>query len=147
MTQPTPVVNGQLIGLTHYASRALLERVLTRTGTTFTQSVILRSLASHGGILERRSLVNFAHDALKIVDESEVRTAVEELVAGQLLATSADDRVSFTDDGRELFDHIQDGGKEVASRLYAGIPQKDLEAAGRVLALVLRRANAELAAA
>ncbi|MET9049398.1 MULTISPECIES: MarR family transcriptional regulator [unclassified Streptomyces] len=147
MTHPAPVANGRLIGLTHYASRALLERILARTGTTFTQSSALRTLADHGGVLERGSLVSLVRDALRTTDEPEIATAVEGLVANGMLDMSADDRVSFTDRGRELLDGIQDGGKEVASRLYAGIPQEDLETAGRVLALVLQRANTELAAA
>jgi hypothetical protein len=147
MTNPTPVVNGRLLGLTHYASRALLERVLARTGTTFNQSVALQALAANGGDMERARLVGGVVDSLKIVDEAAAGAAVEQLIAGKLLDVSAEDRVSFTDHGRELYDGIQAGGKEVASRLYAGIPQGDLESAGRVLALVLERANAELAAA
>ncbi|MEU1417837.1 MarR family transcriptional regulator [Streptomyces sp. NPDC005731] len=147
MTHPVPVADGRLIGLTHYASRALLERVLARTGTTFTQSSALRTLADHGGVLDRTSLVSLVRDALRTTDEPEIRTAVEGLVARGMLVASADDRVSLTDRGRELYDGIQGGGKEVASRLYADIPQEDLETAGRVLALVLQRANAELAAA
>ncbi|MER6129247.1 MarR family transcriptional regulator [Streptomyces sp. NPDC001795] len=145
MTTPTPVVNGQLVGLTHYAGRALLERVLARSGTTFNQSAALRALADNGGDIERSSLVRLVRDALK-VDEAAARAAVDGLIGDKLLEASADGRVSFTDRGRELFDGIQAGGKEVASRLYAGIPREDLETAGRVLALVLERANAELAA-
>ncbi|WP_055491158.1 hypothetical protein [Streptomyces sp. TP-A0356] len=147
MTTPDPVVNGQLIGLTHYASRALLERVLARTGTSFTQSATLRTLADNGGDVERASLVGLVRDALKNVDEKAVHAAIEELLDGRVLDVSSEGRVSFTDSGRELLDGIQAGGKEVASRLYAGIPREDLETAGRVLTLVLARANAELAAA
>lgn len=147
MTDPTPVVDGRLIGLTHYASRALLERVLARTGTTFAQSAILRTVADHGGRLERTSLVALVMNALKSTDEQALRAAVEDLVAGGLLDVPAKDRVSLTERGRELLAETQAGGKEVAARLYAGIPREDLEAAGRVLTLVLGRANAELATA
>ncbi|MGV9566375.1 MarR family winged helix-turn-helix transcriptional regulator [Streptomyces sp. NPDC003480] len=147
MTQPTPVANGQLVGLTHYASRALLERVLARTGTTFVQSSALRTLADHGGRLDRASLAAEVIGALKIVDETAVDAAVDGLVADRFLDATADGRVSLTDPGRELLDVIQGGGREIASRLYADIPREDLETAGRVLALVLERANAELRAA
>ncbi|MFJ5533144.1 MarR family winged helix-turn-helix transcriptional regulator [Streptomyces sp. NPDC093261] len=147
MTQPTPVANGQLVGLTHYASRALLERVLARTGTTFVQSSALRTLADHGGRLDRAWLAAEVIGALKIVDETAVDTAVDGLVADRFLDATADGRVSLTDPGRELLEGIQGGGREIASRLYADIPREDLETAGRVLALVLERANAELRAA
>jgi DNA-binding transcriptional regulator PaaX len=147
MTNPTPVVNGQLVGLAHYASRTLLERVLAPTGTTFTQSVMLRTLADHGGHLERTSLVTLVMNALKGADEQAARTAVQDLVTDKLLDSPAEDQVSLTDTGRELLEEIQAAGKEIASRLYADIPQEDLETAGRVLTLVLERANAELAVA
>jgi DNA-binding transcriptional regulator PaaX len=147
MTQPTPLVNGRLIGLTHYASRALLERVLARSGTSFTQSTALRTLADHGGNAERASLVALVVEALKLGDEQTVRTAVDGLLADRLLEVSDEDRVSFTAGGRQLFDGIQAAGAEIASRLYAGIAREDLETAGRVLTVVLERANAELAAA
>ncbi|MFC3572470.1 MarR family winged helix-turn-helix transcriptional regulator [Streptomyces yaanensis] len=146
MTSTTPIVNGQLIGLTHYASRALLERVLARSGTTFPQSVALRAIADNGGDAERAGLVDRVTAALKFSDDAAARLAVEELVAAKLLDTPTADRVSLTDSGRELFDSIQAGGREIASQLYAGIPQEDLETAGRVLTVVLERANAELAA-
>jgi DNA-binding MarR family transcriptional regulator len=147
MTKPTPLANGQLIGLTHYASRALLERVLARTGTSFTQSAALRALADNGGDVERASLAALVTDALKVVDAQTADAAVDELIADELLDVSAEGRVSFTDSGRELFDNIQAGGREIASRLYAGLAREDLETAGRVLSVVLERANAELAVA
>ncbi|MGI5141898.1 MULTISPECIES: MarR family transcriptional regulator [unclassified Streptomyces] len=147
MTNPTPVVNSQLIGLTHYAARALLERVLARTGTTFTQSSVLRTLANSGGRLERASLVAQVVGSLKIVDEQAVRSDIEALVAGRALDASAGDQVSLTDSGRELLESIQSAGGEIASRLYADIPREDLEAGGRVLTVILERANAELAVA
>jgi DNA-binding MarR family transcriptional regulator len=147
MTNPTPVVNSQLIGLTHYAARALLERVLARTGTTFTQSSVLRTLANSGGRLERASLAALVVDSLKIVDEQAIRSDIEELVARRVLDASAGDRVSLTDSGRELLESIQSAGGEIASRLYADLPREDLEAGGRVLTRILERANAELAAA
>ncbi|MFE9095801.1 MarR family winged helix-turn-helix transcriptional regulator [Streptomyces sp. NPDC007264] len=146
MTHPTPVANGRLLGLTHYASRALLERVLARTGITFDQSVALRALVDHGGTVEHATLVTRLEDALKVADEAVARTAVDGLIADGLLEVSPEGRVSFTAGGRDLFDGLQAAAQEAASLLYAGIPQEDLETAGRVLTLVLKRANAELAA-
>jgi DNA-binding MarR family transcriptional regulator len=144
MTTTTPPVNGQVIGLAHYASRAALESVLGRTGTTFNQSVALRAVSDNGGTVERDWLVGRLTGALKI-EEAAARETVGEMTSLKLLEEPTAGRVSLTDSGRELFESIRTGGNEIAGRLYAGIPAEDLAIAGRVLALVTERANAELA--
>ena len=146
MTTTTPPVNGQLIGLAHYASRAVLESVLARTGTTFHQSVALRALADQGGTVERARLVARLTGTLKIEEPAALRT-VDEMASRGLLAEPAAGQVALTEHGRELFEGIRTSGNEIAARLYAGIPAEDLAAAGRVLTLVTERANAELAGA
>lgn len=146
---PTPAalpVNGQVIGLAHYASRAALERVLARSGTSFNRSVALRAVSDNGGTVERAWLVGLLTGALKI-EESVARATVEEMTADDLLAEPGAGQVSLTDAGRELFDSIRTAGNAIAARLYAGIPAEDLAAAGRVLTLVTERADAELAEA
>ncbi|MET7383903.1 MarR family winged helix-turn-helix transcriptional regulator [Streptomyces sp. NPDC005529] len=139
-------VNGQVIGLAHYASRAALERILARSGTTFNQSVALRAVSDNGGTVERGRLVGRLTGALKI-EEPVARATVEEMTARELLAEPSAGQVSLTDAGRELFDSIRTAGNAIAARLYAGIPAEDLAAAGRVLTLVTERADAELAEA
>ncbi|MFF2095880.1 MarR family transcriptional regulator [Streptomyces sp. NPDC058202] len=139
-------VNGQVIGLAHYASRAALERVLARSGTSFNRSVALRAVSDNGGTVERAWLVGRLTGALKI-EESVARATVEEMTADELLAEPGSGQVSLTDAGRELFDSIRTAGNAIAARLYAGIPAEDLAAAGRVLTLVTERADAELAEA
>ncbi|MET7699235.1 MarR family transcriptional regulator [Streptomyces sp. NPDC005485] len=141
---PAPSVNGQVIGLAHYASRALLEAVLARTGTSFNESVALRAVADNGGTVERAWLVARLTGALKIA-ESAASETVDEMAERKTLDTPAAGQVSLTDSGRELFEGIRVGGNRIAARLYAGIPAEDLAAAGRVLTLVTERANAELA--
>ncbi|WP_328552069.1 MULTISPECIES: MarR family winged helix-turn-helix transcriptional regulator [unclassified Streptomyces] len=143
---PAPSVNGRVIGLAHYASRAALERVLARSGTTFEQSVALRAVSDNGGTVERARLVARLTGGLKIEESAAGRT-VEEMTAHKLLAEPSADQVSLTDSGRELFESIRTAGDEIAARLYAGIPAEDLATAGRVLALVTERADAELAGA
>ncbi|MFG3167622.1 MarR family transcriptional regulator [Streptomyces sp. NPDC048200] len=146
---PTPAVlpvNGQVIGLAHYASRAALERVLARSGTSFNRSVALRAVSDNGGTVERAWLVGRLTGALKI-EESVARATVEEMTADELLAEPGAGQVSLTAAGRELFDSIRTAGDAIAARLYAGIPAEDLAAAGRVLTLVTERADAELAEA
>ncbi|MGW3664384.1 MarR family winged helix-turn-helix transcriptional regulator [Streptomyces sp. NPDC005141] len=146
MTTSPPPVNGQVIGLAHYASRAALERVLARSGTTFEQSVALRAVSDNGGTVERDRLVARLTGALKI-EEPAARRTVDAMTALKLLEEPTTEQVSLTDGGRELFESIRTAGNEIAARLYAGIPAEDLAAAGRVLTLVTERADAELAEA
>ncbi|MFI6335767.1 MarR family winged helix-turn-helix transcriptional regulator [Streptomyces sp. NPDC050535] len=144
MTATTPRANGQTIGLAHYASRALLENVLARTGTTFNQSVALRAVSDNGGTVERGWLVDRLTGALKI-DESAADGTVTEMTDAKLLEPVGG-QVALTESGRELFEGVRAGGNEIAARLYAGIPAEDLATAGRVLTLITERADAELAA-
>ncbi|MFF3611900.1 MarR family winged helix-turn-helix transcriptional regulator [Streptomyces sp. NPDC002580] len=144
MTTPVPPVNGQVIGLAHYASRAALERVLARSGTTFNRSVALRAVSDNGGTVERARLEGRLTGALKI-EEAAARRTVDEMTALKLLEETPSGQVSLTEGGRELFESIRTAGNEIAARLYADIPAKDLATAGRVLTLVTERADAELA--
>ncbi|NBM21051.1 MarR family winged helix-turn-helix transcriptional regulator [Streptomyces sp. GC420] len=142
-----PPVNGQVVGLAHYASRAVLERVLARSGITFQQSLALNGVANAAGSVAADELTGALAHALK-TDASEVRGSVDGLVAAGLLETLPGEpvRVRFTEAGDALRREIGTAGAEIAARLYADIPAEDLAAAGRVLRLVTERANAELAA-
>ena len=146
MSIPTPPVGGQVIGLAHYASRAALETVLARVGSTFNQSVALRAVSDQGGTVERGPLVGRLTGALKI-EESVAEEIVEEMTALKLLTKKDAELVSLTERGREVFEEIRAGGNEIAARLYADIPAEDLATVGRVLTLVTERANAVLAGA
>jgi hypothetical protein len=53
----------------------------------------------------------------------------------------------LTDAGRELHERTSAEIAPVSARLYAGIPAEDLAVAGRVLALITERADAEPARA
>lgn len=143
-TTTAPAVNGRVIALAHYASRAVLESVLTRHGLTFQQSVTLRAVALAGGTVGHERLVADVINSLKI-EESAVREVVEELTAtGILEADPADTSLlRLSAAGRELDDTTAAETAEIAARLYAGIPAEDLAVAGRVLTLVTERANAE----
>ncbi|MEZ0093448.1 hypothetical protein [Streptacidiphilus sp. EB129] len=143
-----PTVNGQVVGLAHHATRAVLERLLARTGTTFQQSVALNAVAGSGAPIDRDQLVARMTDALKI-DDSAVLAAIAELTASGLLETlpTEDSRLRLTDAGQMLSQEIRTGGAEIAARLYRDLPADDLAAAARVLTTVTARANAELAEA
>ena len=148
MTTSAPAVNARVVALAHYAGRALLEGVLARHGATFHQSVALRAVVAAGESIGRDELIADVTGSLK-TDESVVRGVIEELTAAKLLEEdpAQASRMRLTDAGRELYQATAAETAEIAARLYAGIPAEDLAIAGRVLALVTERANAELASA
>ncbi|MEU5293022.1 MarR family winged helix-turn-helix transcriptional regulator [Streptomyces umbrinus] len=145
-TPTTPTVNGRVIALAHYAGRAVLERVLTRTGNTFNQSVTLRVVAITDAPVARDKVVADVTGSLKI-EESAVQTTIDELVAAKLVeeTPSEDSGLRLTPVGRDLYDRVTAETNQISARIYADIPAEDLATAGRVLTLVTERANAELA--
>jgi DNA-binding MarR family transcriptional regulator len=145
MTTTAPLVDSRVIGLAHYAARAVLERVLARHGVTFQQSVTLRLASVADGPLEREQLIDDVVAGLKIT-AAEARDTIEELIDARLLAPEFPSRVRITDMGRELYRTSSAETGAVAARIYAGIPAEDRAVAGRILTLVTERANAELTA-
>ncbi len=141
-----PVLSPQIIGQAENAHRPLMERILARTGTTFRQWVTLTITAAGGGIAERDQLVLRMTGALKI-DRAAAATTIAELAAADLIQDlpGRGSRVRLTDAGQARYDQVRAAVDEVTARLYGGIPAADLATAGRVLALVTARANAELA--
>lgn len=142
MTTIAPTVNGQVIGLAHYAGRAVLESVLALHGATFQQQITLNRVT--GGPVERDALAEEVADALK-VGTAEIQGVVDELITKGLLAAEAS-QVRLTDAGKTFHAEVSAEVGGISARLYAGIPAEDLTAAGRVLTQVTERANAELAA-
>ncbi|MGW0122562.1 MarR family transcriptional regulator [Streptomyces sp. NPDC003327] len=146
MSAPAPF-NSQVLGRAHYAARAVLERELERRGMTFHQSLALNVVAAAGGSIDRAELADRLGASAKI-DAATVDATVAALAAAGLLraAPDAPDRLVTTDAGRAEQHAIAAWTAPVAARLYGGIPTEDMAVAGRVLALVTERANAELAA-
>ena len=144
----SPTLNGQVIGQTHYATRAVLERELDSTGVSFQQSVALNAVAAEGGVAARADLVDRMTGALK-VDAASVGATLDELTAAGLLRElpAAGSGLALTDTGRALQGRLADTVAAITARLYADIPAADLAVAGRVLTLVKQRADAELAGA
>ncbi|MEU4264472.1 hypothetical protein ACYCCF_28140 [Streptomyces argenteolus] len=140
----TTTVDGRIIGQAHYATRALLESLLARSGTTFHQAVALNATADSGGTTERARLTDRMTGTLK-TDAETAGAAIDSLVADGLLA-DAGSRLELTASGRALQDGIRTGTAGITARLYADLPAEDLAAAGRVLTVVTERANAALAA-
>ncbi|MFB7513351.1 MarR family transcriptional regulator [Streptomyces sp. NPDC056144] len=141
---PAPAADPRNLALAHYAARAVLERVLARHGFTFQQQVALRAAIAAEAPLTRDELVAQVHGSLK-ADPSEIGATLDELLAEGLLVADGE-RLRPTEPGRERFAAAGAEGAPISARVWGGIPAEDLAAAGRVLALVTERANAELAA-
>ncbi|MFH9011290.1 MarR family transcriptional regulator [Streptomyces sp. NPDC017943] len=145
MTIDAPPLNPRVIALAHYAGRAVLESVLTRLGLTFQQSVTLRLAALADGPVGREELAGGVTGALK-TGAAEAHGVIGELLKAGLLTPEGTAAVRITDAGREAYTRASGQTAPYSSRIYAGIPEEDLAVAGRVLTLITRRAEAELAA-
>ncbi len=138
-----PTLTGQDIGQAEKATRAVLDSLLARTGTTFHRWVALNLTATGGGRMERDAVVRRMAFGLKI-EEAAASAAVGELVELGL-TTANGGEIVLTPVGTARFEQIRDGIAAITERLYGGLPVEDLVTARRVLAAVTERANAELA--
>ncbi|MGW4391027.1 MarR family transcriptional regulator [Streptomyces sp. NPDC004685] len=145
-TAPTnaPAADARALGLAHYAARGVLEHVLARHGITFQQQIALRAALTAGAPQAPDDLVTHVQSSLK-ADPADIRATLDELLAKQLLDTDGA-LLRPTDAGRELLAAVGAETAPISARIWGEIPAEDLAAAGRVLALVTERANAELAA-
>jgi DNA-binding MarR family transcriptional regulator len=127
MTDTTPPVNGQDIGLAARAGRVLLDRVLDHYQTTFDEWVVLRSLS-----LQQDPVANLG-------DQAAVDAALETLAAKGLVTV---DPVALTDDGSDRYDVLNTAVLAVGRPLYEGFTPEELAITGRVLRAVAQRAMA-----
>lgn len=139
-----PIADARALGLAHYAARGVLERVLARHGATFQQQVALRAAITADAPQTPDDLVTQVQGSLK-ADPTDIRATLDELLAKQLLVADGA-YLRPTDAGRELIAAVGTETAPITARIWGGIPVEDLTAAGRVLALVAERADAELAA-
>ena len=140
--QTYPPLSTQVIGQAESALGALLDPLLSRTGTTFHQWLVLTVTAASGGDIDQDQLVARISGARKI-DGAEVEAAIAGLDAAGLAEGTS--RVILTTAGLARFAEIRGALEEITARLF-DFPAEDLAAAGRVLAILTERANAELAA-
>ncbi|MDX3533161.1 MarR family transcriptional regulator [Streptomyces sp. MB09-01] len=141
---PAPVADARGLGLAHYAARGVLEHVLARHGVTFQQQIALRAVVTADAPQTPDDVVTQVRASLKAAPAG-IRTTLDELLAKQLLAVDGA-HLRPTDAARELLAAVGAETGAVSARIWGGIPAEDLAAAGRVLALVTERADAELAA-
>ncbi|WP_433527869.1 hypothetical protein ACQPYA_15915 [Micromonospora sp. CA-263727] len=140
-------LDGRALGRTHYATRAVLERSLAPLGLTFPQALLLNALAGAVGPLPRDEAAAGLVQALKVAGPA-AQATLTELVAAQLVAPLPEDpgTVTLTPAGRRLQRRVAGVSGEIGARLWADLPAGDLAVAARVLEVVRRRAEAELAA-
>jgi DNA-binding MarR family transcriptional regulator len=142
MSTTITTADARSLALAHYAARGVLEQVLARQGMTFQEQITLRAAAVD--TLTPAELIAEVHGSLK-ADPASIEVTVDELVSKGLLAET-DGTLHPTDAGRAVLAAAAAEVAPFSARIWEGIPAEDLAAAGRVLALVTERANAELAA-
>jgi hypothetical protein len=143
MNVQTPTAFGpSLIGQTEKALDAILVRELAGSGLSAPGWVILKLAEGAGGRLDRQDLVERARTQAKFAPEKSAAEILGLLSLGLLDADG--DEMALTPAARELQGRVVGATDEVRGRLWGDLPEIDLETAGRVLATVLRRANAEL---
>lgn len=139
----TTTLSGQIIGEAEQATRALLDRLLARTGTSFHEWVSLNFTAINGGAIERERLIQSMVGRLKIA-ESVVESAISSLLEAGLMARDPSG-LRLTAEGTARQQQIRAGINDISARLYGDLPADDLATASRVLTTVTARANAALA--
>ena len=137
-----PTLNGQVIGMTHYATRALLQRVLDTVGMSFEQSVVLGLVAASESPIDRDDVVSRTTSGLKVSERAALETLAHLEANGLVSAGSA---ITVTDAGRERQRFIREHVERITESLYGDLPAGDLAVAGRVLTTVTERANSMLA--
>ncbi|MFW6694684.1 MarR family transcriptional regulator [Streptomyces sp. MAR4 CNX-425] len=144
MTTTAPAADARNLALAHYAARGVLEHILDRHGVTFQQQVALRTAVTADAPLTPDALADRVGGYLK-ADPADIRVTLDELLTRELLAEDGP-HLRPTDAGRELLAAVAAETAPISARIWDGIPAADLAAAGRVLAHVNARADAELAA-
>jgi hypothetical protein len=141
MTAPdTRPFGAQLLGETEKALNAILRRELTGTGVTEPQWVTLTITAVSGGELDAHQLVLRVAAGLR-VDVEEAAARISELTAAGWLHAGENGHSTLTAEGQALWSRVRAFTVAITADLWGDLPRSDLEAAARVLATVLARAD------
>ncbi|WP_067480377.1 MarR family winged helix-turn-helix transcriptional regulator [Actinomadura hibisca] len=144
MTTTAPPFGTALIGQTEKALNAILERQLAGTGITEPQWVTLTLTAVSGGTVDRAELIRRVSGATQF-SQASVAERITELTAAGLLRDGGDGRVQVTDEGQARWTQVRTALGPIVQGLWGDQPAEDLATAGRVLSVVLDRANTVLA--
>jgi hypothetical protein len=129
-----PALTPRVIGQAEKTLNAILARLLEGTGLTEPQWVILTLAATNGGPAGRDQFTGMVAGALKI----------GAMIAAQQLRITGEG-VTVTDAAMQVHRRISRATAGVVEQLWGDLPAEDLATAGRVLAIITERANAELA--
>jgi hypothetical protein len=132
-----------LIGQTEKALNAILNRQLAGTGITEPQWVTLTLTVVSGGAIDRAELIRRVGGATQF-SQASVAERITELTAAGFLRDGGDGRVQVTDEGQARWTQVRTAIGPITQGLWGDLPAEDLAAAGRVLGIVLDRANAVL---
>jgi len=142
----TPTLTGQDIGQAERATRAVFDRFLAETGTTFDQWVTLNVLAAAESPVDGEEVLGQLTAGLRI-PEPTARTAIDEVTSRGLVAAIGDPvRLELLPEGTARVQSVRHGIAQIAARLYGDLPAHDLATTHKVLAIIAERANAELPA-
>jgi len=136
--------SAQLLGRTEKALNAILDQQLAGIGITEPQWVALTLTVTGGGTATTDVLAKIS-EALK-VDTAEARARVGELADLGLVRVGGDGAGVATDEGTARWQRVREALGPITEQMWGDLPEADLAAAGRVLTVVLARANARLAA-
>ncbi len=140
-TEPTPTLDGRIIGQTERATRAVLDRFLADHDLPFETSVVLNLLDAAGGEDDADDLIARMLTGLRI-PEIEVWAAVDDTRRRGLV--DGTDHLALTADGRATFTAVQAGIGTITAALYGDLPEEDLQTAARVLLTITARAHRHL---
>jgi hypothetical protein len=142
----TPTLTGQDIGQTERAIRAVFDRFLAETRTTFDQWLTLNVLAAAESPVERDTVLRQLTAGFRI-PETTARSSIDEVTSADLVAATGDPvHLELLPEGTARAQAIRHGIAQIAARLYGDLPAQDLATTHRVLATIAERANAEMAA-
>ncbi|GAB3865566.1 hypothetical protein GCM10027610_115830 [Dactylosporangium cerinum] len=144
VTTTTQAFGTALIGQTEKALNAILNRQLAGTGITEPQWVTLTLTVVSGGAIDRAELVRRVSGATQF-SPAAVAERITELTAAGFLRDGGDGRVQVTDEGQARWTQVRTAIGPITQGLWGDLPAEDLATAGRVLGIVLDRANAVLA--
>jgi hypothetical protein len=144
VTSTTQTFGTALIGQTEKALNAILDRQLAGTGITEPQWVTLTLTVVSDGVIDRTELIRRVGGATQF-SEASVAERISELTTAGFLRDGGDGRIQVTDEGQARWTQVRAGIGPITQGLWGDLPAEDLAAAGRVLSIVLDRANAVLA--
>ncbi len=145
MTQ-TPMLTGQDIAEAEGAVRALLDTILSASGsTTSNEYVVLRVLTVRGLAGSPAAFSEFLAGQRQLgLDRPAAAALLAGLEAKGLISGSSEDGqgpVQLTAEGTALYAKLAEAIAPVTARLYDGIDPGDLTVAHEVLAKVIERAG------